>query len=316
MAFFDLLRQVPNRRIRFRRPEFQEKLERARRFQRKAIPLSEGLGEWVLQKLGLRSRPSRLLSLILLLLIAYFLFISNLFLVKNAELLSAEPSPEQVREVLKLLKWKRIYLVPSSHILILNQKMMLAALQQELPQVRTLTQFKKIFPDRVALAIEERKPLYVWQSGVNYYLLDQDGVVFQKVLNYDPATFFELLITDLTVTEVRIGQELDTKKILGFIEQLQALWPQKIQETNFLSFSVPSVRSPDIFVRTAIGFQVYFDLERSVNVQLTHLDRLLGQEIRPETYTGLSYIDLRLPNIAYYCYQDAPCAAPPPLPIP
>lgn len=305
---FDLGTRVPKKQVRFRRPEFQEKLKRARGYERRAEPVVEGFWATVLQHLGLRSLFARISALLLFFLFLYFFTISPFFLVKNVKLVSDGPPPEQIRDVLMSLGQKRIYLIPKNHVLVLSKRSLLRALQDDLPQIRKITSFKKVLPNSIEIGLEERQPLYVWQSGSNYYLLDQDGVVYQKILNYDPTAFSEVLITDQTGEDVKVGQVLDIQHTLDFIAGLRDQWPKQIPQTSFVSFSVPGTVSPDLFAKTSIGFQVFFDLNRSVKTQLSNFSLILNREINPETYTGLSYLDLRLPSFAYYCYKDAPCA--------
>ena len=297
-----------NKQLRFRRPGFQDKLSRARRYIRKTGPVSEGVGDAILQSVGLRSRITQFLAGFLVLLIVYFLTISQVFLIKNIEVQGPGASAEAVREVLARMSRERIYFVPSNHVLLLNRVAFLNRLQRELPEIRSITTFKKVFPDRLIVSFEERQPLYIWQSGTNFYLLDQDGVVFRKITNYDPASFSEILITNRLAEEVTIGEMLPIIKIMNFIQELNNVWSRQIDETNFTSFSIPGLKSPDLSVQTGIGFQVYFDLERSAKIQVENLSLLLKREIKPETFSGLSYIDLRVSTTAYYCFKDAPCA--------
>ena len=308
MAIFDLRKRRPARQLRFRRPEFQAKLARARRYERQTIVVPESWGSRFLSGLGLRSAWRRGIAILFLILLFYFLTLSRVFLVRQVSVLGEGISPAEVEDVLQSLEKQRRYLVPRNHILLLSKRQLLLALQDELPEVRQITRFKRGFPNQLALAVEKRKPLYVWQSGESYYLLDQDGVVFQKVLTYEPSSFAEVLLADQTQAPVQVGQALPIGKPLQFVEKVKNQWPREIPQTTFASFVLLGSLSPDITVKTGLGFQVYFDLDRSVEAQLRNLNLLLAQEIKPETYSGLSYIDLRLPNIAYYCYLDAPCA--------
>ncbi len=296
---FGLPRRDPKKQIRFRRPEFQEKLLRARRYQRPPAG-------W-----GFRSRLLSLLLGFLGLVVIYFLTLSQMFLVQEAVLPeSSALTSQEVEGVFTSLGQERTYFIPRNHILVLNRQSLLRALQKEFPKVRQITAFARVLPNKLKIAIEERKPLYIWQSADNFYLLDQDGVVFQKINNYSAAAFSEILIVDRSQAEIKVGQELEVQKTLAFVAELKDRWPQEITETTLVSFSLPALKSSDLFLETAIGFGVYFDLERQVLPQLRNLSLVLSQEIKSETYTGLSYIDLRLPNTAYYCYQDAPCAIP------
>lgn len=230
-------------------------------------------------------------------------------MVREVAVSSEGPSSEQVSDVLKKMSQERIgYVIPGNHMAVLNRSRMLAALQKELPQVRQIKSFKRIYPNKLELVLEERQPFYVWQSGEEFFLLDQDGVIFRELTSYSPQTFSQILITDTSETEVQTGQELEIKKILAFVEEIKNNWALYIPQTSFVSFSISGIKSQDILARTATGYQVYFDMDRKAVKQLSNLKLILDGEINPETYSGLSYIDLRLATIAYYCYQDAPCA--------
>lgn len=281
------------RESRFRNPEFQEKLARARNYERRV-----GSVGW-----------RRILILAVGVVIIYFLAVSQKFLIKIAAVSEPGPTASEIEDVLARLQRQRwAYSIPKNHFLILGKALLLSEIQKELPEVRSITSFKKRWPDRVELILEEREPKYVWQSGADYFLLDQDGVVFQKIPAYTPEIFSQVLIVDSSLSPVKTGEELPVRAILSFVDSVKRGWALKINQTNYAHFLVPGASSQDIFAKTAIGFQVYFDLERDPVEQLDNLELLLTREILPETYTGLSYIDLRLPATAYYCYKDAPCA--------
>ncbi|KKW29463.1 MAG: hypothetical protein UY73_C0017G0005 [Parcubacteria group bacterium GW2011_GWA2_52_8] len=296
------------RRRRFRRPEFQQKLRAARSFERKTPPRPTGFWQGLLRSIGLHT-PWRQLSVLLGFgIIAYFSFFSSVFLISKVEVGEGGFSAEQLSEIVAGMRDRRVYLVPSNHLLLINRDSVLRALQTEIPQIRSVTSFSRTGLGSIRLGLEERESKYVWQSGEDYFLLDQDGVVFQRVLNYDPPVYPELLLVDRSAQPVVVGDNVDAGRLMELVTELVALWPDVVAQTSYQSFSFPGVASLDIFVRTGIGFQVYIDVERSVTAQLRSLNLLLTREIKPETYAGLSYIDLRLPDVAYYCYKDAPCA--------
>ena len=193
-------------------------------------------------------------------------------------------------------------------VIVNHKKGLLAELRRNLPEVRSIKDLKKSWPNKLYLVAEMREPRYVWQTGQNFYLLDQDGVVFQQIESYTPEAFTQILVVDSFGAQVRSGETLPIAAALEFIVQIKADWPRSINETNYTYFSLPAARSKDIIVKTGIGFGIYFDMGRDVAEQLSDLKLVLRQQILPETYTGLSYIDLRLPTMAYYCYKDAPCA--------
>ena len=279
---------------RFRNPEFRDRVAKARQYERNP---------------NFRKRFKRAAIILAAFFVLYYLGVSSRFLVAKVESGDSNLTAEQITDVLKRMQKQRIgYLVPKNHFLVLSKTSLLAALQQELPQVRSIQNFKKRFPDTLAVGIEERTPLYVWQTHANYFLLDQDGVIFQRIESFSPETFSQILITDQSGSAVKPGDQLGIQPILDFIVQIKNNWAASISQTAFVSFSAPGTKSQDLILNTSTGYSVLFDLTRSPQTQLSNLRLLLSQEIKPETYTGLSYIDLRLPTTAYYCYRDAPCA--------
>lgn len=308
MSRIDLGRRDPQKRSRFRRPEFQKKLQYARSFQRKAEPVLAGFWPRALKTLGLGSIFARSFSLAVVLALVYFFTLSPVFLVKKIDLQTEGLSQGQITSVLDRMQKHRVYFIPSNDIFIMSQKRFFDALKSDFPQIRRLTAFRRIFPDRIQLGVELRQPLYVWGTGQNFYFLDQDGVVFQQLADYNPTTYSQVLIADQAAEPVTVGEQMGIRPALDFIAGLKAVWSREITQTNFVSFVLPGVASPDLIMKTGIGFEVLFDLSRSTDHQVAALNLLLNREIKPETYTGLSYIDLRLPSTAYYCYKDAPCA--------
>lgn len=305
---FDVFKRDPQREIRFGRPEFKEKLTRAREYARRQMPLPTTFWSKVLHKVGFRSLFTQILGLVLVGLIGFFLTISHMFLITQIKLNNTDIREDQVRDVLRRMQSKRMYLIPSNHMAILNEHSLLAAIQKDIPEVRKITSFKRILPNRLELSLEKRTPLFVWHTGEGFYLVDQDGVIYQKILNYQQDTYSQIVIIDKSFEDIAVGQALPIEKLLNFLNKLQDAWSEKISQTDYVAFSIPALSSPDLNVHTTIGFEIYFDLDRGVPGQLANLSLLLSSEIKPETYSGLSYIDLRLPNIAYYCYKDSPCA--------
>lgn len=291
---------------RFRRPEFQRKLKKASMYSRE-IGSTEEPGAWYLARM-LFSRKAAFLYLLIFLAAVYYLVFSPYFLVKKVALTTAGVKAEAVAAVLQELATQRTFFIPRNHLLLLNSQSFFPVLQKELPEVKRITYFRRHWPDWLEVGIEQREARYVWQSGLNYYFLDQDGIAFAKLPDYLPRLYPQGLIVDRSGAAVKLGQSLKIARQLAFVNELKREWPKAISQTSIASFSVPAVLSGDLFVKTSTGFEVYFDLERPVSDELGSLKLLLAEAIKPETYNGLAYIDVRLPNVAYYCYKDAACA--------
>ena len=274
--------------IRFRRPEFQGKLKRARKFERR----------------NEKEEPSRLRQIwpwagvAFLIAAAYFLFFSRVFVIESS-------NNEQANKAIARLARQHRYLIPKSHLVILTRRSLLLEIQKDNPEARRITGFKKIFPNGLEVAIEMREQRYIWQSAASFYSVDQDGTLYET-LDVGPGE--ALVITDRSAQPVAVGTKISDPRLVPFLDKLQELWPKQIHDVEIISFSIPAVGNSDIFVKTKTGFQIYFDLGRKVEAQLASLNLVLSREIDPATFTGLSYVDLRLPRQAYYCYLDAKCA--------
>ncbi|MDP3740826.1 MAG: hypothetical protein Q8R08_00685 [bacterium] len=293
---------------RFGRPEFQEKLARARRFTRKSEPLSPSLASRLFQGLGLKSGFARLALLGVFALAVYFLTISDLFLVRQATLRSDGLGAEQINRVLGEIGKQRLYLVPKNHILLLTKSRVFAAMQREFPEIKRIEYYRRVFPNRIEIGLVERNGEYVLASREGYFLLDQDAVAFERIINYEPAAIPAPLIIDDSGTEVSLGENLEIQNVLNFLDKLRGEWPRDIHGIDIENFTLPGLAATDVKVRTSRGFIVYFDTSRDPKTQLRNLAYLLNSEIKPETHSGLSYIDLRLGSTGYFCFKDAPCA--------
>ena len=284
--------------IRFRRPEFQGKLKRARKFERR----------------NEKEEPSRLRQIwpwagvAFLIAAAYFLFFSRVFVIESS-------NNEQANKAIARLARQHRYLIPKSHLVILTRRSLLLEIQKDNSEARRITGFKKIFPNGLEVAIEMREQRYIWQSAASFYSVDQDGTLYEVLAGPPPSPPHEegsqrggLVITDRSAQPVAVGTKISDPRLVPFLDKLQELWPKQIHDVEIISFSIPAVGNSDIFVKTKTGFQIYFDLGRKVEAQLASLNLVLSREIDPATFTGLSYVDLRLPRQAYYCYLDAKCA--------
>lgn len=282
---------------RFRQSDFQGKLTRARKYQRKLEA-----NTW--QKLSI---VGKFLILAFVLTGVYFFAISNFFLINSADLKETDITAEQVNDVLVKLSRKRLYyLIPSNHILVLNKSRLFSALQAELPEVKDITNVKRKFPNHLEFTAEKRSTQYIWKTGFNYYVIDQDGVVFRKIEQYAPELYAEKVITDKTGTQAIVGENLKIEPVLLFIKEIENNWGKYLDNTAVAEFFLPGKQGLDLILRTSSGFDIYFDLQQDPILQLGYIKLLFDQEISLSMQNNLKYI--RILDKAYFCLKGAPCA--------
>ena len=82
---------------------------------------------------------------------------------------------------------------------------------------------KKVFPDKIEIAVTERQPYIKVEYGGKYYIIDNDGVVLDKVSSKEPRNYDNLLTVRNAIRhEPSIGEKVARKNMLacGYIYNL------------------------------------------------------------------------------------------------
>ena len=160
---------------------------------------------------------------------------------------------------------------------------------------------KKDFPDTLILEIKERKPFAIFcteerQIPGQCFVLDNNGVIFeiQENLNFLDNTL--IIRFSENEREFSLGQEIIKKELLDLILRIRNNQKENDQpDIKEVIFSLPQ----RLNVKTTEDWQIYFNLESDVDLQITKLNLLLKELISLEDREGLEYIDLRFTR-AYY----------------
>lgn len=228
--------------------------------------------------------------------IFYFLFFSDFFQTKKINISglekiqkeSIQPMVEQKLENgLLFFRTKSIFLVNSAAI----QKQLF----QDFPQIAEL-KVSRQFPGTVNIFAKERKEGALWCQQEKCFSLDKEGIIFeenQQVRNL-------IGINDKKNTKTfSLGEKVIEKNELDNIFKIQTnLRNQKIEANNF------TLLSDRLTVKTAEGWEIYFNLSGDIDWQLTKLGAVLEEKIPPEKRKNLEYIELRFGNLAPFKYYS------------
>ncbi len=302
--------QKENRASRFRDRFFQSRVKEARNFHRPLGIMPSGKNF----AFGKASWFWKLLVFVILLcavLAIYAIRFSSYFLVREVTVQGTDQvRPEVISDWMQEAENSRRWgIIPQNSWLILDRKNIERIILSHSPRILKVTNSKRSWPNKIEVVLEDRRPDVIWQSSGEYYYLSSDGVIFEQVLpDYATSTILYIKLRDISERPAQIGENLGVAEALKFLEVIRAEW-QNFIASPILDFKIPGRASPDLFLTATAGWTVYFDLKSDPLKQLTNLRGILSQEIPPDREKNLSYIDLRLPTIAYYCYRDEPCAS-------
>jgi hypothetical protein len=146
----------------------------------------------------------------------------------------------------------------------------------------------------------------VLKSLDQYYLIDDEGIVVKTT-----ADSQNLLVVEDTVEEsFATGEALPNPKLAPFIISTNQSWSGKLT-SSITGVKFPGKASNEVHFTSSEGWIVFFDINRSAISQLTSLALILNREIPAQNRTRLAYIDLRLSQRAYYCYNESACVEQP-----
>ncbi|MCX6811333.1 MAG: FtsQ-type POTRA domain-containing protein [Candidatus Berkelbacteria bacterium] len=228
-----------------------------------------------------------ILIIVAIILIAYGLFFSSFFKVKNIDLKGANlVDGEKVKKVVMFA------INEESNIFLYNSKYITDKIKENFPLISEV-QIQKGIPDTIRVLIIERKPVIVWQTADKKYLVDKDGYAY---LEADANNSKDLpIVIDSQNIPVKLSTRIASRNFLDFVrEMIDKFTPRtklkikelRINETTF-----------DLKVLTTDGYAVYFDTTRSAETELDDLRRVLAHlnGSKPK-----EYIDLRVEGWAYY----------------
>lgn len=150
-------------------------------------------------------------------------------------------------------------------------------------------ELKKIFPDRINIFLEERKPYLIINHKNNYYLLDREAVVLERISTGQLDGHKDLLIVAGAIEyDLDPGDVIAKKNILScadiyraFDDGLKNIIKEAGIEDNIYG---------DIFFRTHDGLKIIFGDSNEIMKKVEVLKLLLKEE------TNYIIINLKSPD--------------------
>ncbi|MDO8601404.1 MAG: FtsQ-type POTRA domain-containing protein [bacterium] len=160
------------------------------------------------------------------------------------------------------------------------------------PKISKL-ELRRIFPDTLRVAIEERKSVAIFSQGDELFSLDKEGIIFENASDKLGLITVRSNSTELKDIGGKVLEDNIISSILTIGSKLKDDFKIAIEE-------VLAASNERLNIKTDEGWEIYFDPTQDLNWQITKLKAVLEQEISPDRRKSLQYIELRFGNLASY----------------
>lgn len=215
--------------------------------------------------------------------LVYFLFFSSFFQLEKVVVSGEEKIHEE----------QIASFIPPGNILLIDLSKAIEEILEKHPQIAKV-QLKRSLPDKINILVTERTGLAVWRRGEERFLLDKEGIIFERVKEVLPLSCIGRGKDEEKALGERVIGEDELEKILFIDEKLRFVLQIPIEESI--------IQEDRLDVKTQEGWQAYFDLAGDLEWQLTKLNAVLTEKIPPERRGDLEYIELRFGNLAPFKY--------------
>ena len=222
----------------------------------------------------------------------YFAIFSSFFQIKEIKISgNIKVSVEDFRNNIAEQVNKRIVFFNTKSIFLADLKEINEVLLEKFPRIAKID-LDKEFPGSLLAQIEERKPVAIFSEIENYFFVDKEGIIFEKVSVIDPQIL--KIKKSALVVGLELGKEIIEKEQLGQVLKINSELKDnlKIPVEEILTISKKRINA-----KTSEGWEIYFNPERDLERQLAELSILLKKRIPLEKRKNIEYIDLRFDKI-------------------
>ena len=239
--------------------------------------------------------------------VAIYAFIFSDFLnidkieVRGVKTISAEKVIETINDLMETRRWR---IFSKRNYLFFNSDEADRLLRKKFKKIGKV-QIEKTFPNKLNILIDERNALLLLCSAGNCYLVDRQGVAYEKV-NFDVSDLKGaklIKIIDESNKKIQKGEDVFAPEFVKFVI---AMSDEIQKETNLRllnEYRIKSRVSGELIAQTDRGWDIYFDTKNPLKKSVRMLKLVLNKQIALKDFNRLEYIDLRLNNKVFYRMQ-------------
>lgn len=231
---------------------------------------------------SLVSFPRKLITyfiyLLLVVAVVYFVFISDLFRIKNIKVENVKSI--EIEDYVKIsLQGKNIlFMLPGRYLKELVERFPV------LEQARIV----RGLPNTVKVVVDEREYRFIWCNAENCYQVDNNGYILEKSVK----TKNDIVLQDLGNVEVKDSQQVVSKQFIAFF--LNALDQIKKMNLKIKEAQIKETTFKIDFI-TDEGWKIIMDSNASVDNQIYALQQVLEKNKSDIK----EYVDVRVEGVAF-----------------
>jgi cell division protein FtsQ len=219
----------------------------------------------------------------------YLLLFSSAFKITEIKIIgSREVKADDIRNI--VLEDIRI----NQNIFLCDTGRGIKTILQNLPKIASV-KINKILPTVISVEVEERKAIIFLEIENNYYLIDKEGILFEK-LSVVPSGAVKIK-KEIKGDSLEIGKKVIDTFIINDIISIENNFKNDI---NIGLDEITVVSENRIDVRTSEGWEAYFNPKDKIGEKLGELKTLLRGKIPSESRKNIKYIDLRFKKVYIY----------------
>ncbi len=147
----------------------------------------------------------------------------------------------------------------------------------------------KIFPDNIIIGLEERRPYLRVENKNDIFLMDEEGLLLEKIKTEDHAKYGELLlIKDIAGQNINIGEKIAKKNVLS-CAQIYRMMDKRTKELIKEARLEDNIYGDIVFI-TFDNIEIIFGNSEDIVKKIEVLKQLLKEE------SNYTIIDLRSPE--------------------
>jgi len=223
--------------------------------------------------------------------IFYFFALSDFFQIKKIIITGEQKvSAKDLKSIVESGLGGKILFFGTKNIFFVNSNKIRENILKKFPQIEEV-EVKRGFPDALNLVIIERKEVGIFCRDIICFLLDHGGVIFEPASTESPLLKFQ---NQALAEELDLGKKVIDK---GIMDSISEIGSRLREDLKILIKEVLIVSQERVNIKTADGWEVYFNPKKDLNWQITELAAILENRIPLEKRKNLKYIDLRFDKV-------------------
>lgn len=250
----------------------------------------------------------------------YLIIFSSVFQINKISVNGAKDvKSEEIQKIADdILSVKFLNKIPKNNLIFLPEQEITRSILNDFPKIKEVTLTKKFMDHTLVINIIERESSAIWcrvlpeesflvssssagqlpnqaPQAENCFFADAGGFIFGEapILSGGAVP----TVYEQTASAINIKDKVSNPRTLEFI--LAAKKELTAVNLNLTDFVIKSQSLGDLEILTPEGWIIYLDISNSPASQVNALKRVLEEEIK-ENRNRLEYIDLRVPDRAYY----------------